>query len=237
MTNVVPQYMRNVDYAEQLRLRSLSLRDAVHELRYIGPYFAAAMEEVDIVTIRHLIKYLDVDDESTVYNRLTRMLQNDRRNLVVRRATSPRMVGDVNPRAFNSIIHLLRACVNLTPRSPLRHLTQRNIPLYYPALSFSSAHCRAHNKAECGGGDVRRYCKWERQHEEGICRPTAHNARGHEEVGADDSISASNNSRYTAAKYNQTQTVDRNKPPIRSGRYVGGWRSPGYIPKRQLVRQ
>ena len=56
MTNVVPQYMRNVDYAEQLRLRSLSLRDAVHELRYIGPYFAAAMEEVDIVTIRHLIK-------------------------------------------------------------------------------------------------------------------------------------------------------------------------------------
>ena len=240
MTNVVPEYLRSVNYAEQLRIRSLSLTDPVNELRYIGPYFASILQGVGVFTLRQLVKYLDVDDTNTVYNRLSRALQNDRRNQIVRRAGSPGMrymTGDVNRRAFNSVIHFLHACASIKPRSPLRDLTYENIPLFFPVLSFSGAHCRAHDEVECGG--VKRYCKWSGGGDihRGVCTPRSHNARSHEEVGADDASSVQHNVRYTAARLSQSQTVDHTKVPVRSGEYLGGWRSPGYLPRRRLVRQ
>ena len=233
-------------YKHMLQTRKLFGDSKVGMLPQIGDYFASRLNIVTVLTVNDLLRYLTIlGTRSSVYDKLTRILQNERSGQAIAFRNSPiltdgrgkTVVADFNRYAYVSIRALMHVLCDMSASqrrlSRFTHaINIRVLPPEYPEISASGKYCTAHHDDEDACKSTGSYCKWvtPKGRNGSNCIPRRTNVLSTPGVGA--TISNSRSRAAAAPKFTQTPLVftGRNVDiPRKRGRYVVDWRIPGKL--------
>lgn len=230
-------------YNHILRNRKLFGDSKVSTLPQIGEYFTNRMHIVAIITVNDLLRYLTtLNTRVGVYDKLTRILQNERSGEAIAFRNSPiitdgrgkTVVADFNKYAYVSIRALMHVLCDMSAsqRRSFRFthtINKRVLPPEYPKVSVSGKYCTAHYDDEDACKSTGSYCKWvpPKGRTGSNCIPRSANVASTPGVGA--TIANSRSRAGAAPKLTQTPLVSTGLNavmPRKRGRYVVNWRVP-----------
>lgn len=230
-------------YKQMLRNRKLFGDSNVSTLPQIGDYFTNRMRIVAVLTVNDLLRYLTtLRTRSGVYDKLTRILQNERSGKDIAFRNSPiltdgrgkTVVADFNKYAYVSIRALMHVLcdISASQRRLFRFthaINTRILPPEYPDVSASGKYCTAHHDDEDACKSTGTYCKWVPPKGKigSNCIPRRANVASTPGVGA--TIANSRSRAGAAPKFTQTPLVStgrNSEVPRKRGRYVVEWRIP-----------
>ena len=181
----------------------------IRHIPYIGPYFGSRLNRLGFATVNHLMNYLNRKSAQQVYDFLTRVTQNRRRNQCM---VNNYIVQDFNFCAYHSLRLLMIELQNR--RNDWRDLRlsrkpRLQIPIQVDRGTEASKFCTCSDQDECNGN---RLCRWTNN----ACLPRFR--PGFQGIDR------------LPAQYHQG--------PNQNGlAYNQGWRVPGTFPLRQLPRR
>ena len=190
----------------------------VIDIPYIGPFFERRFHRLGFRSVNDLVKHFNRQAADDIYNGLTLLLQNPRRNTCVvddrpnEGPDSTNHVADFNACAFASLRNLFRVLHERRDAYRQLRLTRKptfpDLPAAISRGSASAKRCSCLDYADC---QTNRTCRWR----EDVCTPRL----GPGFAGV--------------ATYPGQRSNGGNQNGLH---YVNGWRTPGPTPHRRMPR-
>ncbi len=206
------------NFDELIEDGDLNGQSPVIDIPYIGPFFERRFHRLGFRSVNDLVKYFNRRTADDIFNGLTLMLQNPRRNTCVADEGSNEgpdslyHVADFNVCAYASLRNLFRVLHERRNQYRALRFTRKptfpDLPAAISRGSASAKNCSCLDYADC---QTNRTCRWR----EDVCTPRL--GPGFAGVA--------------------TYPGQRSNGGDQQGlHYVNGWRTPGPTPHRRLPR-
>ena len=189
---------------DQLVNEGLNGQSSVRDLPYIGPFFEGRLRRLGFRTVNDLVLHFNRKSAPEIYDGLTRLLQNRRKNS----CTTDYHIADVNHCAFASLRGLFKELHRR--RDDYRALRLRrkptfpNLPEAMTRGSTAAKTCSCLQRSDCRRN---RTCRWGN----GFCSP-----------------------RFAPGFAGVADYAGQRGETANGLRFVRGWRVPGRAPRRRF---